>query len=393
MKKKGQNASGAAVLVAAIAAILIAYILFLPPAERDALLGDGNGGTYPGGTPGGTGTHQPVTLFQQNIGTISLAETNSIEHSVPSIKVLTQIAANEIRRVDSLYVKRGAFEEVQKDVKFSLEPFASQNLLLSYNVKKGKGRLIISLNGEEIHNDEIAKGSPDPIRLDENLIGKDNVLTFGVSSPGGAFWNLNEYQLEEVVVSGDVTDYSRTGAEQHFSISDNEYQNLERGELKYNPGCQYATTLIVSLNGQPTFSGIPRCNAINTLELAKNRLNPGDNYLTFEAPAGSYDVTGIKLKTYLNKPINQVYYFDLPPELFDYLYKREMQAYAFISFPEEGTTKQGTFTLNSHKQSFKTTDSTYTLRISSYLKEGTNSLMITPAGSSLEVAELVVELR
>jgi hypothetical protein len=393
MHRKGQNASGAAVLVAAIAAILIAYILFLPPAERDALLGNtpSTGGT--GGT-GGTGSmYEPVTLLQENIGTITLARTNSVEHSIPSVKVTTQVNAGEIKRVESLAIKRGTFEESTKDIKFSIDMGTTQYLILSFNIRSAKGMLTITLNGEDILNSELQPGSAQPIRLDSQVLQKDNVLTFKVSSPGGAFWNVNEYKLENIVISGELTDYSRTGAEQHFSITENEFSTLEKAELKYTPGCQAASTLIVRLNNNPVFSGLPKCNTINTIEIGKNLLKQDDNSVIFEAPAGTYDVTSIKLKTYLEKPVNQVYYFTITPELYYLLDRREMQGFVFITFPEEGTNHQGTLTLNSHKAAFKTQDAEAIFRISSYLKEGTNSISILPSTDSLDITELAVELR
>lgn len=395
MHRKGQNASGAAVLVAAIAAILIAYILFLPPAERDALLGTNSGGNGGNGGNGGTGGtyHDPITLLQENIGTITLASTNSVEHSIPSVKVTTQINAGEIKRVESLAIKRGTFEESTKEIKFSVDTSISQNLVLSFNIRSSKGMLTITLNGEDILNSELSPGSAQPIRLDSQNIQKDNILTFKTSSPGGAFWNVNEYKLENIVISGDITDYSRTGAEQHFSITENEFKTLEKAELKYTPGCQASSTLIVRLNSNPVFSGLPKCNSVNIMEIGKNLLKQDDNSVIFEAPSGTYDVTSIKLKTYLEKPVNQIYYFDIPQEQFYWITRRESQGFVFITFPEEGINHQGFLTLNSHKATFKTKDAQAIFRISSYLKEGTNSISIQPATDSLDIAELTVELR
>ena len=47
LRKKGQHAgSQAAFIIVAITIVLVAYVLFLPPEEREALLDDDNGDGY-----------------------------------------------------------------------------------------------------------------------------------------------------------------------------------------------------------------------------------------------------------------------------------------------------------------------------------------------------------
>jgi hypothetical protein len=393
VKKAQANASGAAVLVAAIAALLIAYILFLPPADRNALLGDGGSTGGTGGTGGGTALSAPVKIIEEKIGQVSLARTNTIEHAFLATRITTQTNAREIKKVDSLYVRRGTFEEEMKDVKFTVDTGLTDDLKLSFTVNKGKGRLIILLNNQEIYNAEVT-GAPEPITLDKSNIAAENTLTFKASTPGGAFWTLNEYDLKDVLVSGAVHDVSKSAAEQHFSVSQNEYDTLDKAELKFTPACdaRYASTLNVFINGENILSQIPQCKSVNTIEVAKERLAVGDNTLAFQS-YGVYDLSAIKVKSTLTKPVDPVVYFDIPPQYYDGILRRNIEAFVYLDFTDDTTLKEGTVTLNGHKANFKTNSIQYALRVSSYLKEGTNSIIISPVSDTLNIATLTVELR
>ncbi|MBU1976098.1 MAG: hypothetical protein KKG59_06870 [Nanoarchaeota archaeon] len=393
--RRAQNAAGTAVLVAAIAALIIVYILFLSPEDRADLLGEGGGdqGVFPGGDTEG-GLTNPVTVLRENIGMISVARSNTIEHTIPSTKILTQVNADEIKRIEALYVKRGAFEEKTKSIKFTMDGAITHNLLLSFNVKTASGRLIILLNGEEIFNKKVTESSPKPIPLDMDYLDIENELVFMVSSPGGAFWKINEYQLENILISADIVDYSRSFAEQHFSMSENEYQNIENAELKYTPNCQPGANapLSVVLNSQIIFSGLPLCNAVNRIETAKEILIQGDNALTFQSQQGIYEINNVKLKTTLKQAVDPTYYFDIPPNLYEYVDRRKADVFVLLRFTDPDTVKQGTITVNGHKAHFKTNGAYYHTRISSYAQDGSNSIKITPDSDSLEITELRVDV-
>ncbi|MFH1072979.1 MAG: hypothetical protein V1743_06130 [Nanoarchaeota archaeon] len=393
IQKKAQTAGGSAILVAIITTLIILYILFLPPDERASLLGD-NTGT--GGTGGYIGPlPKAAVLLDATPGTLSVARTNTIEHTIPSIKILTQTNANEIKRIDSLYVSRGSFDDGSKEVSFRLDSGLSNNLLLSFNVKKASGKLLVYLNNKEVFSSELSPGTAEPIPLSRDYLSDENNLTFSVSSPGGAFWRMNEYQLDSILISGDITDVSRAFSEVHFSISQNEIENLEKAELRYTPNCDAsrAGTLVVLLNTRVVFGGIPSCRSQNKIEIAKNLLTLDDNILAFQTGEGKYEVNNIKLVSTLQKPIDPIYYFDIPPEYYQYVYDRELDGYLLLTFPDENQIKQGVITLNGHKANFKTQGLTYNLRVSPYLKDGTNSLIITPQTSSLTITELRLELR
>ena len=53
------------------------------------------------------------------------------------------------------------------------------------------------------------------------------MLTIGVSSPGWAFWQSNEYQLSTLQITGNVKDVSGAQATQNFILTEEEVEGLE----------------------------------------------------------------------------------------------------------------------------------------------------------------------
>lgn len=392
MYRKAQNASGAATLVAAIAALIVAYLLFIPPGDRQQLIGDSSIGGQGGQGGGGRVLPEQILLLQEPLGKVFSGSSDNIEHTIPSIKVFTRTGAGEIKQVDSLFVQRGAFEDKMKRIQFSLDPGLTHDVLLSFNVDDHNGRLIILLNGHEILNSELSDGSAEPIMLDSDYLQTENVLEFRCSSPGAMFWRVNSYELSEILISGQLTDVRQSFGEQHFSISQDEFESLKSAELKFRPNCDRHAIgdLQVLVNRMRVYEGLPQCNAVNTIEVAKSILMPEDNAIAFRSLHGVYEINNIKLETELAEPVDPVLYFEVPYQVYELL--GDMGAYLTITFPDEGT-KSGIITLNGRKANFRTSDSYYRTHVTSFIKEGTNSIKVKPGSGTLEVTEVRIEMR
>ena len=79
--KRGQAASGAAIVIIILAVLIILYVLFIPPQDRAELLGESTGGSG-SIVEGGKGV-----LFSQSPGRIYPNKANFIEHTMPSFMV------------------------------------------------------------------------------------------------------------------------------------------------------------------------------------------------------------------------------------------------------------------------------------------------------------------
>jgi hypothetical protein len=334
--RRGQTASSATTLVVIIAGLLLLYVLFLPAAEREALLQDEYTSSYSGTTaydgdsPKGTSYADAVaaleellgdTILEASPGQIYYLSESSYEHDLSAVNLYTTTSAQILFELDSLYVKNGIFDQLSRDVTFYVEdPDYTDDVLLSFNVEGAQGRLKVALNGKTILDAELSEGSPDPLDLGGHDLRDVNTLTFSVDEVGYAFWTTNEYQLSGLMITGDVTDVSQQLSKTTFTLSDTEKFNLERARLYYYPDChpQSVGALTIMVNSKVIYSSIPDCQQINMIEFSPSALSAGDNNLLFKTEKGEYLIYSISVKTELEKQEFPTYYFELDEDVFIY---------------------------------------------------------------------------
>lgn len=386
----GQSANGAAVVVIIITVLIIMYILFLPPEDRAALLGEESNGVVPGGAPGAVST-----LLSKNIGRVYPLGDNLLEHTMPSFLVFTVTNANELKRTDSLYVKNSAFGDSAGEMVFFFDSHYMDDAKLSFNVKKHDGRLVIKLNDYDLLDSEIAEPSPQPIKLPKEYLTGKNTLTFSVSEPGAAFWRVNEYELENLLVSAKVTDYSAASSEQHFSISEPEFEKLESATLEFLPDCPPREEGLVQIliNNRVVYISYPDCGIMTRIEVSKEFLKPGDNTLVANTDSGSFLMDFIKLTTKLKESIIPVSYFSASQQLLDQLYSGRRGLILTVRFADADSLKRGTLEVNGIKAFFETQDIAYQLPLDpGSLMIGSNAVRIVPQSNPIDVAELRVDV-
>ena len=140
MKRKAQSASSAAAFIAIMTVLIIMYILFLPPADREALLSDGTGSD--GGTGGtGGGNIDTQVLLTQTIGHVSFISTNEKVYTIPTVRVYSPTSAQVLKLVPGIYVKNALFdkEKATFEFNFDVDTAATDNTMLSFNVKDHYG--------------------------------------------------------------------------------------------------------------------------------------------------------------------------------------------------------------------------------------------------------------
>ncbi len=322
-QRKGQahtvvGAGGAALLVLLITLIVIFYILFLPPEEREALLNDE---AIPG-TPQASSTGYShligTTPLSTQVGQINYIKDSEIEHSLTSFTIYTDTDANLIQNVASLYVKNSAFDKQAQEITFSVDKYATERVYLSFNVYRPAGVLKIYLNGLQLFEGTLETGTPTPIALPQDYLKSDNVLYFTVSSPGFAFWRVNEYELQNLRIVGDITDSSHSMNMQKFFIVSKEYDTMEKAVLDFFPDCDNVNVgkIDIMVNGETIFNGIPDCGLKNHVSLGKETLRSGENTLEFVSEYGSYIIDQVNLNVELADPEYPIYYFKLDEDLF-----------------------------------------------------------------------------
>jgi len=294
-----------------------------------------------------------------------------------------------------LYVKRNVFGGEDKNFTFQIDPQMENNFYLSFNVQLAQGRLQIFLNDNPLTDSFIPVGSPQPIKLSKDQLQVVNTLAFKVSSPGGAFWQVNEYQLSDVLITADVLNTDLGASRQRFTINEDELENAKSIKLNYKPKClpTEVAALVVAVNGERMFTGVADCNVNNMIEISKDILNVGDNSLSFATDLGTYVIDSITLKTQLKNPEPPVYYFTLDPPEYEYVWMGNGKVWLTLIFTDDLYNKRGQVNINGRMKTFDTQEKYFITDISSDLREGTNSVKISPAVSTLDITELKVQLK
>ena len=388
--KRGQSAAGAAVLIAIIAALIVGFVILIPPQERAKLLDEGttNDTTV---VPGLV----EKKLLDVSPGRIDYLTEKEVEHPIPVVNIYAKTEGKILAQKNVAYAKKGIFSE-QTDVLTVVVPDLAhtEHMLLSLDVKEAEGKLIVLFNGEKVFNDEVGSGSLAPISIPQNLLKEENTIAFAVSSPGLAFWRTNEISLDTIKVVADVTSVEAQSSRNVFLVSETERKNLDKVTLQFQPSCDFnkAGLLEVSINGKKVYSSVPDCDLnIISIEFAPEALNQGENEVVFRTEKGDYLLTHVMVKSELKEVEFPTYYFDLSYEEYRSVVDEDKRVRLTMNFVDVVARKFGDLEINGHKQYFDTKEVSYVLDLSDDVVQGTNSVKIKPR-KTLEVRELRVDL-
>jgi hypothetical protein len=390
INKRGQSAAGAAVLLAIIAGLLIMFIILIPPQDRAELLGEQSSGGTSGSSSGTISNYMSVSP-----GKIDHLAKDEIEHNIPSVTVHTDIESKILAEKNIAYAKRGLFSNNPSVLKFSVPDLANtQSVYLNFNVEAISDKLIVSVNGEQVYNDEAKAGDSLTIMVPKNILINDNEISFTASSPKFVFWATNEISLSNIKVVVDATNLEGQMAKSTFLISEEEKSNLEKVVLKFQPDCKYgeAGRLHVYLNGEEVYSGFPDCDlAMVPIDISASKVNTEGNELMFKVDKSTYFLSHIVLLSKLKEIDYPTYYFQLSEEKYNNIVNSSYKVRVKMSFVDVDARKYGDLTINGHVIPFDTKAITYTADVTDYVVRGANAVKIKP-GKTLEVRELRVDL-
>ncbi len=391
--KRGQ-AAGTAVLIAIIAALLVMFVILIPPQERAKLLDE----EIAEGTPTG-GLDTGVTeknLLTVSPGRIDYLTQKEIEHPLPVVNIYTRTEAKVLAEKVVAYLKKGVFSEETSILSFQIPDLENtKNVMLSLAAEgDSKGKLIVTLNGEKIFNAEVRKGNIGPLPLPRNLLQEQNTISFAVSSPGLAFWATNDVSLEKMKVVADVTSLEAQSSRNIFLVSETEKKNLEKIVLKFQPSCNYNAVgkLTITINGRVVYSGVPDCEAnLIPLEFSPGNLVQGENEIVFNTVQGSYLLTHVVIQSKLRDVEFPAYYFDLSYEEYTAIKNENRRVRLTINFVDVVARKYGDLEFNGHLYYFDTKEVSSTMDLSRDVVHGANAIKIKPK-KTLDVRELRVDL-
>lgn len=392
MNKKGQSGSGAASLILVIVLIIIFYILFLPTEERRELL---KGEYDEEGNKITTNEGKNHTLLLESVGRLDYLSRTDYEHIVPSVYLYSKTEADIIKEINPFYIKNGIFDKQDKIIDFKIEDLENtKDVKLSFIAKTHEGRLLIKLNGEVIFESGVDTINVPPVTLPADILKEENVLEFSVSSVGAAFWKTNEFNLQNIKITGYVTDTSSQQSRNVFELSGVEKLNLERTTLKFFAECNPADVglLDIAINEHEVFSGIPDCGALSRpIPVADVFLNSGENNVVFKTHKGNYLIDQIKIKTELKEADSVTFYFEVNETDYKELVEDELNSKLIIRFVDDDKDKEAVLNINGHLTNIDQTKALYERNFDNWVRKGNNYVEIRPK-DTLNIVELEVRL-
>ncbi len=376
IRKSNANTGGAAGLVALLGVMLILYVLFMPPASRWELLENVSNATIqPGTLPEGI-------LLRQFPGHLSPQGDEFKYIYITPLILHGSSKGQELLKIDSLKVRSSIFTRKKGELIFSTSGMEPRDLYLSFNVKEGKGDLIIYLNGHIISESELSKGITKPILLPKQYLNEgENKIILEVSPPGLAFWRSNYYYLESITVVGNLMDKGTVKREVYLREGD--LTNIEDIKLKFSLNCdrQYSQ-LIILVNGKTFINESLMCMNNYNFKLPPTFLTPGTNTLSFYSP-DPVSISNIFLEMYYAAKVYPIYYFEVPANI-------DRQYNLVIKFAD--TTRHVlTVEINGERFTIDTFKDTYVKDITQYIESGINALKLIPQ-VDVDIREVRVEV-
>jgi len=391
MSKRGQSGTNAAILVAIIAGIIILYIMFISPKEREDLInGNGNQNVE-------TTNKDNISLISETVGTLDLIGTLD-DRDIPNIYLIESVNSKELDTINPVYVRNGWFDKKIKVVNFYIDDLDNtDNVVLSFDTPKRKGVLTIKLNGNTIFDYGASSLNVGPIDLPKNLLQKENFLEFSVSGVGIAFWRTNEYDLENIKIIGDITDKSRQESKNIFSLTNAQYQNLKEARLRFIPYCSKASEvgmLNVYINNRNIYGAVPVCEDLVQQDIPLTILNEGENNIVFKTEKGSYSIEQIKVHLEpKEKKAYVLYYFEINSTTYNEILNQHKNVLLRIEFVDKESEKKAEINVNDHLYMLNIKEgdkkNVFERNINSWIERDSNFVKITPT-TKLEIVKLEV---
>lgn len=316
--KKGQSASSAAAFLAIMTILVILYILFLPPDLREELLNDNKTGGTAG--TGGTGPDSSATniILRENIGKVTYISDKEKYYDIPVVRIYAPTSGQLLKGVPSVSIKNALFdkEKAKYEAEFQVDKKTTTNIALSFNVIEHNGPLMISLNEKMIFNGEVSSNKA--LKISDSDILDNNKIEFSVPNPGVIFWRPTKYSIENIQLTGDVTDYSSSSSVQYFTLTASEKDNLQAATLYFRPVCALSEVgpLKIDLNKGTVYNSVADCGTRSFTSLNINNLEAGSNEVKFSLEKGAYLLDNLAVKVTLEKPSFKTYFFTIDDKYF-----------------------------------------------------------------------------
>ncbi len=389
MNRKGQ-AGGAAGLVAIVALLIILYVLIIPTDVRNELI---NGTSASTSTTKSGALSESILVFEHP-GTLDPVTLKNREKVLDSFNLRAEKGSVVLKSAETVHIENGWLRRNPYNLSFKVTDLENtDNYVLAFDAVTSYGRVIAVLNGKEIYNSQVPVGNVAPIIINKEDVREQNSLILSVSSPGLAFWRLNEYDLKNVRVIADFVDVSKKEYKNFFIITATEKENFDKTKLNFVSDCLTKSVgpLKIWINDkQLNYQAVPDCGSLSSIEFNPDLLKQGDNSITFKAEEGNYFIDRVSIKADLKEMTYPFYYFELKAKDFAKVQNKTANVTLELTFPDKDR-KQGELNANGHLSGIDVENSTFTKNINLYAEEGQNYLQIKPK-TIMNIVDLKVKL-
>lgn len=390
---RGQSSgSDAWILVGIIGLLMLFYILFLPPQDRERLLSDQPGGIgqqVPGLAPTGV-------LLKRTPGRLDALLQPGFDHAIPTFKVVELKNAQVLASLNPFSVTNSWLGEYSYKTTFLIDnPELVDAPLLVFEAPVRRGILKVKLNDKWVYAFEPSSSDVPPIMLKRQDLVKENTVEFLVSGVGVKFWSKNRYDILNARLLGDVSDISRQRAQNIFTLSPQEKESLTSAVLNLVPECDQAKigVLDIVVNNRQVYSGVPLCNTPFQTELDRGLLHDGLNELMFVTQKGSYTINLAKVSTKVKQTGTFIEYFELSQAVFNEVVASRRRVELQVDFVDDGQPKRATLNVNGHLTFIDQRQPFYARPINPWVLPGPRNYIELRPESNLNIAELRVVVR
>ncbi|MBI4016680.1 MAG: hypothetical protein HY363_03225 [Candidatus Aenigmarchaeota archaeon] len=366
----------AAGLIGIITLLIIFYIIFLPPLEREKLLS-------PEKFENVSSTGVKKFLLDLPVGFLSALQEKEITHPVPNV-VLEEVAeAKVLLEVPPFVVKRGWIGEQKKTFLFPIKnPETTKNVQLVFSLARFRGMLKVKINNIDVFEGTLNTLQPEPISIKSDILQQQN--TVEVEATGTGIWFLPRiFELRNVKIIADIIEPAKLEASHIIPISAGEKENLDHGTLRFFAICDENRVGSISalLNGKQIFKATPDCGSINQQELFEEDFVEGKNLLTFLLDKGNARLEQLTLKNRLKQAQPFVQFFQVEKAL--------KRATLKIIFVDDKSNKKAELNVNGQKTIIDQQVSLFEKDITKAIKLGNNFVSLTPL-TDLKIVSLQV---
>ena len=392
--KKGQakipTGEPAATLIALILLLFIFYLLFLPPGEREKILGNE---TKNKTTTLPTGFVEENLLLKERVGHLEVVADTGKDINFPNFVLTERKPDKVLREMNPFSIKKTLFSDSPKSITFNVDTEKTDLVYMTFQAPRRNGELKVTLNGNVLLQAKL-KAVQQRVIFNKELLAKNNELVFSVD--GGLFED-KDYQVEDLKIIGSVSEPESLTAENPFRLTSGELDSFESGKLTFHMSCiqQRIGPLTITLNGNTLFSSTPTCDDVAQTELFKEYFNEGKNVLTFKGTKNAYDFDQVRLSLKLTKTKSFLQYFDLSDNLYsDTVTDKFKKVWLEIAFVDNKKQKELEVNVNGRRKAIDQKEKSFKLELTKdpdLLASGRNYVELTPR-KAVDIVELRVRV-